>query len=73
MTCGFYKQEKGEPLVYTYDYDEVKIILGIEGEYTISDEIGKRFQFPPVNFVTSKKARPSRSRPRVTDLSSSLA
>lgn len=40
ISCGFYKQEKGEPLVYHYDYDEMKVILEVVGEYFISDEEG---------------------------------
>lgn len=40
MSCGFYRQEKGEPLVYHYDYDEMKVFLEVEGEYTIKDETG---------------------------------
>ncbi|ODV98639.1 hypothetical protein PACTADRAFT_48359 [Pachysolen tannophilus NRRL Y-2460] len=40
ISCGFYKQEKGEKLVYPYNYDEMKIILEVEGDYFISDETG---------------------------------
>lgn len=47
ISCGFYKQEKGEPLVYTYDYDEMKVILEVEGEYTISDAFGKKVSVSP--------------------------
>lgn len=39
ITAGLYRLKKGEPLVYTYTYDEMKIIL--EGEYTISDGEGQ--------------------------------
>lgn len=36
ITCGFFRLEaSAEPLVYTYDYDETKLIL--EGEITVSD------------------------------------
>lgn len=36
ITCGLFRLEKGaEPLVYAYDYDEVKIML--DGEITVSD------------------------------------
>ncbi|KAF8533116.1 hypothetical protein BDD12DRAFT_919363 [Trichophaea hybrida] len=38
ISAGFYRLEKGEPLVYTYTYHEMKII--VEGEYQISDEWG---------------------------------
>lgn len=40
MSAGLYRLEKGEPLVYTYTYDEMKIIL--EGEFTISDGTGQK-------------------------------
>jgi len=39
VSCGFYRLEKGTPLVYTYTYHECKIIL--EGEFDISDETGQ--------------------------------
>lgn len=39
ISCGLYRLEKGEPLVYTYTYHEMKII--IEGEFQITDETGK--------------------------------
>lgn len=39
ISCGLYRLEQGEPLVYTYTYHEMKII--IEGEFHISDETGK--------------------------------
>lgn len=35
LTCGLFRMEKGQPLTYTYDYDEAKIIL--EGTMTVSD------------------------------------
>lgn len=35
ITAGFYRQEKGETLTYTYTYHEMKII--VEGEFHISD------------------------------------
>ncbi|KAI5477176.1 hypothetical protein MNV49_006620 [Pseudohyphozyma bogoriensis] len=35
ITAGFYRQEAGEQLVYTYTYEEIKII--VEGEFHISD------------------------------------
>jgi ethanolamine utilization protein EutQ (cupin superfamily) len=40
MSAGLYRLEKGEPLVYTYTYDEMKIIL--EGDFTIEDGTGKK-------------------------------
>lgn len=47
MSCGFYRQESGEPLVYTYDYDEMKVFLEVEGEYTITDETGYKVNVSP--------------------------
>lgn len=40
ISAGFYRLEKGTPLVYTYTYHEMKII--IEGEFDISDESGQK-------------------------------
>ncbi|KAI9737884.1 MAG: hypothetical protein M1834_009254 [Cirrosporium novae-zelandiae] len=45
VTCGFYRQESGTPLVYTYDYDEMKVIL--EGEIDIQDETGQKVHATP--------------------------
>ena len=45
MSAGLYRLEKGTPLVYTYTYDEMKIIL--EGDYTISDATGQEVQAKP--------------------------
>ncbi|KAK2765083.1 hypothetical protein FQN54_008782 [Arachnomyces sp. PD_36] len=45
VSCGFYRLEKGAPLVYTYTYHEMKIIL--EGEYEISDETGQKVTASP--------------------------
>ncbi len=39
VSCGFYRLEAGTPLVYTYTYHEMKIIVG--GEFDISDETGQ--------------------------------
>ncbi|KAJ8609597.1 hypothetical protein MRB53_039048 [Persea americana] len=36
ITSGFYRLEKGTPLVYTYTYDEMKIIL--DGHFMITDK-----------------------------------
>jgi ethanolamine utilization protein EutQ (cupin superfamily) len=38
ITAGLFRLEKGEPLEFTYKYDEVKIVL--EGEVTITDDNG---------------------------------
>ncbi|GME73245.1 unnamed protein product [[Candida] boidinii] len=40
ITCGFFKQVAGEPLVYTYTYDEMKVILEVDGTFNITDETG---------------------------------
>lgn len=45
ISCGFYRLEKGTPLVYTYTYDEMKIIL--EGQFEISDETGQKVTASP--------------------------
>lgn len=56
---GFFRMEKSdEPLVYTYDYHEMKII--VEGEMLISDEtgntveakVGDVFYFPAGSTIT---------------------
>ncbi|CAK7902881.1 hypothetical protein CAAN1_16S02168 [[Candida] anglica] len=47
MSSGFYRQDKGEPLVYYYDYDEMKIIVEVSGEFFISDETGKKVSASP--------------------------
>ncbi|CAG9942911.1 unnamed protein product [Clonostachys rosea f. rosea IK726] len=45
ISAGFYRLKEGEPLTYTYKYDEMKIIL--EGDYTISDETGQKHVATP--------------------------
>lgn len=45
ISCGFYRLEKGTPLVYEYTYHEMKIIL--EGEFEISDETGQKVKAGP--------------------------
>ena len=60
LTCGFYRLESGTPLVYTYTYHEMKIIL--DGEFDISDETGQVvhatagdvFYFPKGSVITFK-------------------
>jgi ethanolamine utilization protein EutQ (cupin superfamily) len=60
VSCGFYRLEKGTPLVYTYTYHEMKII--VEGEFDISDETGQSvhavagdvFYFPKGSVITFK-------------------
>ncbi|KAK7429457.1 hypothetical protein QQZ08_004049 [Neonectria magnoliae] len=58
ISAGLYRLKKGEPLVYTYKYDEMKIIL--EGDYTITDGTGQSvtaspgdvFYFPKGSTIT---------------------
>ncbi|KAI9817435.1 MAG: hypothetical protein M1827_001045 [Pycnora praestabilis] len=45
LSCGFYRLEKGTPLVYTYTYHEMKII--VEGEFIIEDESGQKVTAGP--------------------------
>ena len=39
ISCGLFRMEKGDALVYTYSYDEAKII--IDGEMTMAEEGGE--------------------------------
>ena len=41
ISCGLFRMEKGNPLEYTYTYDEAKII--IDGEMTIAEDGGESF------------------------------
>ncbi|KAK1599358.1 RmlC-like cupin domain-containing protein [Colletotrichum navitas] len=45
ISSGLFRLKKGEPLTYTYKYDEMKIIL--EGDFTISDETGQKVEAKP--------------------------
>ncbi|MGB4811403.1 MAG: cupin domain-containing protein [Methylophilaceae bacterium] len=40
ICAGFFQLEKGQPLNYTYDYEEMKIV--VEGTFTISDSTGQK-------------------------------
>lgn len=40
LSAGFYRLEKGTPLIYEYTYHEMKII--VDGEFDISDETGQK-------------------------------
>jgi ethanolamine utilization protein EutQ (cupin superfamily) len=40
IVSGFFRLEQSKPLEYSYNYDEMKII--IEGEMIISDETGQQ-------------------------------
>ncbi len=39
ISAGFYRLDPGTPLVYTYTYDEMKII--VDGDFDISDKSGQ--------------------------------
>lgn len=45
ISAGFYRQEKGTPLTYTYTYHEMKII--VEGEFDIQDSTGHKVHAVP--------------------------
>lgn len=44
ITGGFYKQGPGEPLVYTYTYDELKVCMQVKGKFTVSDTEGNSYE-----------------------------
>ncbi|KAL2062028.1 hypothetical protein VTL71DRAFT_6294 [Oculimacula yallundae] len=58
ISAGFYRLEKGTPLVYEYTYHEMKII--VDGEFDITDETGQKvhavkgdvFYFPKGSKIT---------------------
>jgi ethanolamine utilization protein EutQ (cupin superfamily) len=58
ISAGFYRLEPGTPLVYTYTYHEMKII--VSGDFTIADEAGNKvtavagdvFYFPKGSVIT---------------------
>ncbi|PSS14904.1 hypothetical protein M430DRAFT_254284 [Amorphotheca resinae ATCC 22711] len=58
VAAGFYRLEKGTPLVYDYTYHEMKII--VDGEFDIADETGQKvhavkgdvFYFPKGSKIT---------------------
>lgn len=60
ISAGFYRLDPGTPLVYTYTYDEMKII--VDGDFEISDESGQTvkaakgdvFFFPKGSVITFK-------------------
>ena len=45
MSAGFFRLEKGTPLVHQYIYDEMKLVT--EGEFEISDETGQKVKAKP--------------------------
>jgi len=58
ISAGFYRLEKGTPLVYEYTYHEMKII--VDGEFDIEDQTGQKvhavkgdvFYFPKGSKIT---------------------
>ena len=58
ICAGFFRLEKGEKLIYDYDYEEMKII--VDGEFIISDTTGQKvtasagdvFYFPAGSRIT---------------------
>ena len=58
ISSGFYRLEKGTPLVYEYTYHEMKII--VDGEFDIEDQTGQKvhavkgdvFYFPKGSKIT---------------------
>ena len=61
VTSGFFRLQPGTPLIYTYTYNEMKIIL--EGDYTITDvtalsEEQRKGDTGAMRGVQSVKAKP---------------
>ena len=57
IACGLFRIEKGEPLVYTYDYDDTKIILDghiyfSDGTQKVKGEKGDVMYFPKGATIT---------------------
>jgi len=53
ITCGMFRMERGNPLTYTYSYDEAKIML--EGEMTLADASGKTVTLHPGDAISFDK------------------
>ena len=49
ITAGFFRMEAGNPLEYTYSYDECKIML--EGEMTITEVGGETVSLKPGDVI----------------------
>lgn len=49
VSSGFFRLKKGEPLTYTYKYDEMKIF--VEGDFTITDATGQTTKTKPGDVV----------------------
>lgn len=57
LSCGLFKIEKGKPLVYTYDYDDAKIILDghiyfYDGTQKVKGQPGDVLFFPKGSTIT---------------------
>lgn len=57
ISCGMFKIEKGNPLVYTYDYDDAKMILEghiyfSDGKQKVKGEPGDVLFFPKGSTIT---------------------
>ena len=57
LSCGLFKIEKGKPLVYTYDYDDAKIILDghiyfSDGTQKVKGQPGDVLFFPKGSTIT---------------------
>ena len=58
ITVGLFRLEAGDPITYTYTYEEMKLI--IDGEFQISDgssdavttKVGDLFYFPKGSVIT---------------------
>ena len=49
ISAGFFRMEAGNPLEYTYSYDECKLML--EGEMTVVEKGGERVELRPGDVV----------------------
>jgi ethanolamine utilization protein EutQ (cupin superfamily) len=53
IVCGFYRQESGQPLKYTYTYHEMKIV--VDGELWVTDETGRTVKAKPGDIFYFRK------------------
>ncbi|WP_334108923.1 cupin domain-containing protein [Methylobacillus sp.] len=57
IACGLFRIEKGNPLVYTYDYDDIKLVLNgsitfSDGKQTVEGKKGDVLFFPKGSTIT---------------------
>ncbi|WP_236782942.1 hypothetical protein [Arthrobacter sp. QXT-31] len=72
MSAGFFELKASEPLVYTYTYDEMKVVIA--GEFILTDETtGEVTHARERDVLFFPKARPSGSKPPTTASASSPA